>query len=214
MISWAIRGFAQELEGLLPEPVRTVQISDYLGEIIKNADTMRKIIDSLRAYTRKTIEHVEQVDVNSVIDEALSLLSRQLDSRGIEFSRDFARDLPKVVANAVQLEQVIINLVSNSREAIAETGRGHGRITIGTRPAGKLVEIRVSDDGIGMNEGTRAKIFNPFFSTRDAGKGMGLGLSISYGIIGLPHGSIMVESELGKCTEFTIRIPQDFRELG
>jgi signal transduction histidine kinase len=87
-------------------------------------------------------------------------------------------------------------------------------VSITTRPSGDFVEVEFRDDGTGMNERTKAKAFNPFFTTKEVGKGMGLGLSLSYGNINKLHGSIVVESELGKGAAFLIRIPRDFRELG
>jgi signal transduction histidine kinase len=81
------------------------------------------------------------------------------------------------------------------------------------RRNGKFVEIDFRDDGIGMSEPTKSKAFNPFFTTKEVGKGMGLGLSLSYGILNRIQGTITVESELGKGTCFTVRLPVDFREL-
>jgi signal transduction histidine kinase len=117
-----------------------------------------------------------------------------------------------VYANPLQLEQVFINLATNARDAIEATGRGKGVIRIETRRQGKLIEIRFSDDGTGMSERVKEKAFNPFFTTKEVGQGMGLGLSLSYGMVSKLHGTIVVESEIGKGTTFVIRIPQDWRE--
>jgi two-component system NtrC family sensor kinase len=153
-------------------------------------------------------------DIHAVIEESLKMLGRQFASRGISVERNFAADgLPKVYAIPLQLEQVFINLATNARDAIEAAGRGKGVVTISTRRAGKFVEVTFKDDGCGMNERTKAKAFNPFFTTKEVGKGMGLGLSLSFGILSKIQGSIMVESELGKGAAFTVRIPTDFREL-
>jgi signal transduction histidine kinase len=141
------------------------------------------------------------------------MLARQFSSRGITVQRDFSKDVPKVYANPVALEQVFINLATNARDAIEAAGRGSGNIWISTRKAGDFAEVSFRDDGCGMTERTKAKAFNPFFTTKEVGKGMGLGLSLSYGIVGKLHGSIMVESELGKGATFLMRVPRDFREL-
>ena len=114
----------------------------------------------------------------------------------------------------MQLEQVFINLATNARDAIEATSRGSGKVSISTTHSAGFIEVYFRDDGIGMNDRTKAKMFNPFFTTKEVGKGMGLGLSLSYGILSKLHGSIVVETELGKGTAFLIKIPCDFREMG
>jgi len=212
-----IRGYAQELQALaLPsgaEPSTRPAIESSLVEIISNSDKMAHIIDYLRTFTRKSVEKHEFTNIHDAVEEALKMLSRQFKARGIAVQRDFAPALPKLYANPLQLEQVFINLATNARDAIETTGRGHGTISIKTTKSGNFVEVRFRDDGIGMAEKTKSKIFNPFFTTKEVGKGMGLGLSLSYGILSKLHGSMVVESELGKGTTFVVRIPVDFREL-
>jgi len=207
-----IRGYAQELQVIMkdaPEDLR-----GHLGEIVSGADKMASIIGYLRTFTRKSTEKFEWADVNFAIEEALKMLSRQYQSRGIVVTREMPADLPKVYAIPLQLEQVFINLASNARDAIDSTQRGTGTVKITTRDVEQFVEVRFQDNGCGMNEKTKTKIFNPFFTTKEVGKGMGLGLSLSYGILSKLHASIVVESEIGKGTTFVIRIPKDFRELG
>jgi PAS domain S-box-containing protein len=213
----AIRGYAQELEyGLAPVVKGTSaegEVSIGLKEIISAADKMAAIISHLRTHTRKSTEDFSVFEVRQPIEEALKMVSRQLASRGIEVVRDFA-DGAQVYSNSLSLEQVFINLTTNARDAIEATGRGRGTITIAARSDGAFVEVRFRDDGIGMAQVTKAKAFNPFFTTKEVGKGMGLGLSLSYGILSKVHGSIRIESEEGKGTTFVIRIPKDFREHG
>jgi two-component system NtrC family sensor kinase len=127
--------------------------------------------------------------------------------------RTFSGSIPRVFANALQLEQVFINLIGNGRDAIEATGRGHGVIRISTEAEQGTVVIRFRDDGSGMNERIRTRIFDPFFTTKEPGKGMGLGLSLSLGMISRINGTILVDSEIGRGTEFVIRIPEDYREV-
>lgn len=210
-----IRGYAQELQSLaLPHLKHVPESESCLKEIVSNVDKMAQIIQYLRTFVRKSVENFEMTDVHHTIEEAMKMLSRQFASRGIQVNRDYGRNVPQVYANPLQLEQVFINFATNARDAIEETGRGKGSVTIVTRAVGKLVEIRFSDDGVGMSERTKAKTFNPFFTTKEVGKGMGLGLSLSYGMISKLHGTIVVESEVGKGTQFIVRLPQDYRELG
>lgn len=204
-----IRGYAQELQaGLGPN-----ESAAALREICSNVDKMSAIIGHLRTFVRGSTERHEMTDVHHAIEEALKMLSRQLASHGIRVERHFATNLPGVYANPLQLEQVFINLMTNARDAIQATGRGSGVIAITTRPAGKFVEILFRDDGTGINERAKTKIFNPFFTTKEVGKGMGLGLSLSYGILSKLQGSIVVESEWGKGAAFLIRVPRDFRDV-
>ncbi|MFN7686017.1 MAG: sensor histidine kinase [Oligoflexia bacterium] len=219
----AIRGYGQELQVLLSGPAsgagserappKVQEIQSYLGEMIKGVDKMTAIIKYLRAFTRKSTEGHDFLDLHQVIQDALQLAQAQLESRGITVHKFFSQELPRVYANPVQLEQVFINLATNARDAIEATGRGQGRIEIHTRVSDRLVEVVFKDDGIGMDERTKAKAFNPFFTTKEVGQGMGLGLSLSYGILSKIHATIVVESELGKGASFRIRIPLDYREL-
>ena len=213
-----IRGYAQEMQHILGSALAGSasenEVKLAMAEIISSADKMSKIISHLRTFTRKTTEDFQMVDVTLPIDDALKLVSRQLASRGIEVVRDFGVDVPKVYANPLQLEQVFINLTTNARDAIESRGLGQGKISIRTRKRGNFAEIEFQDDGIGMSEKTKAKAFNPFFTTKEVGQGMGLGLSLSYGMISKIHGSFRVESSEGRGTMFTIQIPEDFRELG
>lgn len=213
-----IRGYAQELRAD-QSPEATVRLKDserseYLGEIVSNAEKMAGIIEYMRAFIRKSSEGHEMVDVHQPIEESLKMLARQYAMRGITVSRAFGTDVPRIWANPLQIEQVFINLATNARDAIEATGRGSGKVTISTRADGDFVEVRFQDDGTGMADRTKAKAFNPFFTTKEAGKGMGMGLSLSYGILNKLHGSILVESELGRGATFVVRIPKDFRELG
>ena len=111
------------------------------------------------------------------------------------------------------MEQVLINLSSNAKDAIQASRHHSGKIEITTRKKSGWIEIIFKDNGLGMDQKTQSKIFNPFFTTKEVGKGMGLGLSLSYGILQKFHASISVKSELGKGTEFCIRVPIDFREI-
>jgi PAS domain S-box-containing protein len=205
-----IKGYAQELQTGALKPA---EVDTSLKEIVSNVDKMSAIIGYLRTFVRKSTENYEEADVHHAIEESLKMLSRQFASRGITVERRFDSRLPKVYANPLQLEQVFINLATNARDAIEATGRGRGQITISTRAAGDFVEIVFQDDGTGMSDKTKNKAFNPFFTTKEVGKGMGLGLSLSYGILSKIQGSIVVESEWGKGAAFRIRIPRDFREL-
>ena len=214
----SIRGYSQEIQyhlsHLTVDPNTRTILDLSLREVIEGSDKMAKIIQSLRTFTRRSTEDFEIFPASRPIEEALKMVTRQLESRGIEVLRTYPQSEPQIYANALQLEQVFINLTTNARDAIEATHRGRGKIQIQISDIGKFVEVRFQDNGAGMNEKTISKVFNPFFTTKEVGKGMGLGLSLSYGMISKIHGSIRVESEEGRGTTFVIRIPKDFRELG
>ncbi len=208
-----IRGYAQELQAVLsPLPQYDGEISYFLKEIVSNSDKMASIIQHLRVFTRKSVEKHEKTDVHEAIDEALKMMERQFFSRGIKVKKNYGK-IATVYANPLQLEQVFINLSANARDAMESSLQESGCIEISTQMSGDFVEVRFKDNGCGMNERTQSKLFNPFFTTKDVGKGMGLGMSISYGILNKINGSIVVESAVGKGTEFIIKIPIDFREM-
>ncbi len=217
----AIKGFAQEAKVSCKEENPQTTLS-HLKEVVEGADKMQKIISHLRNFTRKSTEDFHWVDIHSIIDESLLMLDKQLKSRGIQVEKSYSMNLPKVYCNPFQLEQVFINLSTNARDAIEANNENEGRIYIQTRqnldgvveggnPSG-VVEVVYQDNGCGIAESIKAKVFNPFFTTKEVGKGMGLGLSISYGILTRINASILVESTVGKGTVFTIRLPVDYRQ--
>lgn len=212
-----LMGFGQELERLVKEKFPDPIAIDYTGEITKNATRMKKIIQQLREFTRKSLDDFENVSVQGVIEDSLQLLEQQFKSRGIEVKIQGAAELPKIFCNPFQLEQVFINLATNARDAIEATGRGTGHIDIEIkRKAGdpkRFLEVSFRDDGVGMESETKNKAFEPFYTTKEVGKGTGLGLSVSYGILSKIHGSMMIESAPGKGASFLLTLPVDYRTL-
>lgn len=210
----AVKGFAQEAKALVLRGLSKDDMVSHLDEVVKGADKMEKIISHLRNFTRKSTEDFTTVDVHAVIDESLLLIDKQLRSRGISVVKNFEADLPSIYCNPFQLEQVFINLATNARDAIEATKNGRGTIKIQTMRSktDDFIEVKYEDDGCGISESAKGKIFNPFFTTKEVGEGMGLGLSISYGILTRLNASIVVESAVGKGSVFTIRLPVDYRK--
>jgi len=212
-----LMGFSQELEMILKEKFPDPTALDFAQEVTKNAVRMKKIIQQLREFTRKSMEDFEDVEVQGVISDSLVLLEQQFRSRGIEVSISAEENLPKIYCNPFQLEQVFINLATNARDAIEATGRGSGKIEIEVRrksgDAKRFLEVGFRDDGIGMESETKSKAFEPFYTTKEVGKGTGLGLSVSYGILSKIHGSMMIESAPGKGASFLLTLPVDYRTL-
>ena len=141
------------------------------------------------------------VDLNVEIESALLMLDNEISKKG-RVVRNLG-NLPKTVANPHLLNQMFINLIRNAIQAI----EADGIITITTEVKNNYISIEISDNGVGIPIDDIQNIFNPFFTTREVGSGVGLGLSIAYRIIESHNGNIDVQSELGRGTTFTIRLP-------
>ena len=166
----------------------------------------RDIVLGLRNFSRLDEAKFTEVDVHEAIDNTLNLISGELKNR-IQIHKEY-REIPKISCYASQINQVLMNILSNAAQAIEESGN----IWITTQAMrgynGKdMVSISIQDTGKGMDEATMEKIFDPFFSTKEVGQGTGLGLSISYGIIQNHGGEIQVKSQVGIGTEFIINLP-------
>ena len=177
---------------------------------LKNAmQQVRKateIISHLRTFGRVASVSREPVSIDQVIERALSLMQEQLRGRDIEIDLDLSPAAPVVVGNAIQLEQVFINLLTNARDAMADSPRKMVRIS--TRVVHDVVDLVFSDTGSGIPEGLEQRIFDPFFTTKEVGQGTGLGLSITYGIIKDHGGAIAVANRPQGGAVFQIRLPR------
>ena len=173
-----------------------------LGEIKRAADRAAELTKQLLAFGRRQVLKPRPLDLNAAVTDAGALLQRLLGDH-VELEILPAPALGTVRADPGQIEQVIVNLVVNGRDAMPDGGK----LTIRTRNADDgFVELSVSDTGLGMDEQTRAQIFEPFFTTRE--QGVGLGLASVYGIVQQSGGDITVESEPGTGSTFTVRLPR------
>jgi C4-dicarboxylate-specific signal transduction histidine kinase len=175
-----------------------------LNSALEQVRKATEIITHLRTFGRATSVVLEPVAINDVVERALSLTREQLRLRQIEVELDLA---PGVVVpgNAIQLEQVFINLVTNARDAIGDAPRRVIRIASAAEPP--VVRISVADTGPGIPGGLEQRIFDPFFTTKEVGTGTGLGLSITYGIIQEHGGTISVESPADGGACFVVELP-------
>src|SRR5467141_2307793 len=181
---------------------------EILGELrhaMQQVSKATEIISHLRTFGRAAPVSRESISLREVIERALSLMGEQLRLREIEVTVDLGPQEPLVVGNAIQLEQVFINVLTNARDAVAESPRKEIRISGSVGSA--AVEIAVADTGGGIPRGLERRIFDPFFTTKEVGKGMGLGLSITYGIIKEHGGTISVMSQPGEGAAFLIHLP-------
>lgn len=165
-----------------------------------------EIISHLRTFGRAATVSREPVMINQIIERSLSLIQEQLRLRQIQVKVNLPAEDAIVIGNAIQLEQVFINLLANARDALASAPKK--LITITCRVEQAIVVLSFADSGTGIPEGLEQRIFDPFFTTKEVGSGTGLGLSITYGIIKEHQGTITVENHPGEGATFWIRLPR------
>ena len=212
----AIQGWA-ELGEEQSAQNKDATLENYFKKIHLQCDRVTSLIRQLLAFARRQILEPRNLSLNQSVQDVMSLLDKVI-GKDIEIKTALAADLAAVRADPTQIEQVLMNLCINSRDAMPKGGR----ITIETRNArfseddcrrtaglqpGQFGEIRVVDTGAGMDAATRERIFEPFFTTKGTGKGTGLGLATVYGIVKQHSGFILVESEVGSGSTFRIFIP-------
>jgi two-component system NtrC family sensor kinase len=176
-----------------------------LEEVVKQTRRCRDIVKGLLEFSRHSKVSTEPTNLNDIIQESLSLVSKQAQFLNVNVITNYDPQLPPVMADRSELEQVMMNILINAAQAMQE----RGTITITTRhnAPGNSVEVLIADTGCGVPAEQIDQIFDPFFTTKKSGQGTGLGLSIAYGIITSHRGTISVESEVGKGSTFTIRLP-------
>jgi signal transduction histidine kinase/CheY-like chemotaxis protein len=198
----SIMGYTQLLLGRdLPADIRR-----RLENVYAESERMAKIVKNLLTFARKHPPEKRHLGLNGVIEKTLDLKQYHFRVNQIRVETALAGDLPMTMLDFHQIQQVLINLLNNAEQAMAERGRG-GRIRIATRAAGGRIEARLSDDGPGIPLEIQSHIFEPFFTTKKDEKGTGLGLSLCYGIMQEHGGSIRVESRPGQGATFILELP-------
>lgn len=180
------------------------EVPKIINGILKGTQRISKIVSGLKTFAHQGQSRKTEVDLNEIIKESLELCHTVLKHE-VEVSLETTEEPVLITADAQQLEQVLVNLITNAAHAME--GSQQRRLTIASRILEDQVEISVSDTGYGMDKETLKKIWNPFFTTKPVGKGTGLGMSISQGIIEDHDGTIRIESTLGQGTTFFITLP-------
>ncbi|HSR50712.1 MAG TPA: PAS domain S-box protein [Acidobacteriota bacterium] len=202
---------------VLTELDRDTPFREFVEQIKKAGDRASLLTGQILAFSRRQVLQGRTIELNESLEEIGGLI-RRLIGEDIELSTEFSDRTGQIKIDPGQLEQVVMNLVVNARDAMP----GGGRLSIrssalsldrdqsegmGIEP-GEYVQLRVSDTGIGMDEATQKRIFEPFFTTKEMDKGTGLGLSTIYAIVRQNGGAVSVESQVGKGTAFTVYLPQ------
>ncbi|HEX7192331.1 MAG TPA: ATP-binding protein [Thermoanaerobaculia bacterium] len=197
MRKWVDRGDSLESH--------TTDMHDSLSVIESESRRCGEIVHNLLTFARVQPMNMSDFDVNRVVHQTMKIVEHKLDLANIESVLDLAPELPLIRGDAGQIEQVLLALVMNAIDAMPH----EGTLQIATRPSagGKNVVLTVADDGTGIAPEVLQRLFDPFVTTKEEGKGVGLGLAISRSIVERHNGRISVESELGRGTKFTIEIP-------
>jgi len=190
---------------LLRDETDATGYKDDLLTIEKQTRNCKKIVEDLLNFARKSGTHLSDVNINPALDAVISVVRNQLELDNILIRTHYDDHLPQIAGDTEKLKQVFMNMLINARQAIGK----NGTITVVTAvdADGPSVMITFKDDGPGIEPDIMDKIFDPFFTTKPTGQGTGLGLSVSYGIIEDHQGDIQVSSEVGRGTEFRIRLP-------
>jgi len=187
-------------------PLQIKQFQKYLDLMETETRRTSRIVSNLLTFARQSKMELRRLDLNRLIEQTLLLNSNQLKIGGIKVVKDLDPNLPEMVGSEDQLQQVFMNLVSNAAEAMEKNG-GVLRIETGHVLQDGKVHVIFNDNGIGIPEESFPKLFEPFFTTKKKGKGVGLGLSVAYGIVQELGGSIFVKSKPGEGTTFHIKLP-------
>jgi len=182
------------------------EFDESVDKIEKHVIRARKIIHNLLGFARRMEPAKEKINVNNLLEETTGFLENEAKYLSIRVEKKYADDVPVIVSDLSQIQQVVLNILNNAIDAIGS----NGTITVSSRYLHKSgqIEIAVADTGKGIPESELTRIFDPFYTTKEVGKGTGLGLSISYSIIEKLGGHITVESKVGEGTVFTILLPK------
>jgi len=191
------------LTGIDEQKTDIKEILDSLNICKRQIERCKNITTKMLQFGRKRKPELKPTEIKPVITEIISMMELQVKAKNIEISKNIQENLPPVIIDPLELEQVIVNLIQNSFHALPKGGR----IKISASYEESRVSIEVKDNGVGISQENIERIFEPFFTTKPVGEGTGLGLSVCYGIVQTWGGSIEVDSKPGKGTSVRIIIP-------
>ena len=181
-------------------------VKDLIKSCVEGTERTKNIILDLKNFSRMEEMVLTQFNIPKEIDTTLNILNNKYKNR-ITVVKDYEQNVPKIEAYGGQLNQVFMNILDNAQYAI----KGEGTVTISVKQEGENVVIKFSDTGEGIKKEDIRKVFEPFFTTKPVGQGTGLGMSITYRVIKNHNGEIFIDSEVGKGTTFTIKLPINYK---
>jgi len=202
-VNTPLAGISSYAQMLIDETPSDDPRRDLLERIEIQTFRASEIVNNLLNFARFSDSDYEEINVNSLMMDTLSLLKHQLRNANIEIDLECDPTLPRTIGNGGKLQQVFMNLFINAKDSMPQGGR----LRLRTLERDSELFIEVRDTGTGISKEDIKRIYDPFFTTKSVGKGTGLGLSVSYGIIQEHSGRISVESELGKGTTFLVALP-------
>ncbi len=201
----SVIGYTSLLVESESDPERTAQLKIIEGEGLRAREIVKKLLDFAHQVEPKR----ETVDIKRILKVVLSLVTGPARASNIAIKEEYAEGLPDILVDVSQIEQVFLNIINNSMDAMPHGGT----LTVKSFLAGRYIAVSVSDKGRGIETEMLPRIFEPFFTTKDKVSGAGLGLSVSLGIIERHGGKIDVESSVGEGTKFTVRLPVNEAEV-
>ncbi len=205
--------FAHFLKSRTP-PDKSQDLED-INVIIEQAERCTKIIKGMLGFARKGVSEVTDIDVNELLKLTVEMVKNQAKFHNVNLVMELGADLAPVKIDPNSMQQVFLNMLTNAADAMNDKGEirlATREVSEGPGPGNRFVEIEVTDNGPGIYPNNLGKIFEPFFTTKPVGKGTGLGLPVSYGIVKKHGGDIVVRSKVGEGTSFFIRLPASLEE--
>jgi C4-dicarboxylate-specific signal transduction histidine kinase len=218
-INQPLAGISMGLDNVLLKLSSKKMTEEYLHQkidvLLKHIDRIKHIIEHIRTFSREQVStSIERVDVNEVCRNAISMLQTQYQNHNVIITSNLDETIEYVVGNTYKLEQVVLNLITNAKDAVDEKEQMirdssyQKHITLSTSCDVDRIYVDIEDNGVGISEEHIQNIFDPFFTTKDPEHGTGLGLSVSYGIIKEMRGDISVQSQSGEYTLMRISLPR------
>ncbi|MCU0573507.1 MAG: ATP-binding protein [Syntrophobacteraceae bacterium] len=189
----------------IQESENYTEFEDAVRKIDYHVDRAKKVTHRLLGFARRMEPVNEKVDINRILDETIDFLRNEAHYRNIVINTDFCRNMPQTMSDSSQLQQVFLNILNNAIDAVGKDGLIS--VTTQYRPSDTEICVIIQDNGPGIPSDVLTRIFDPFFTTKELGSGTGLGLSISYSIVEKLGGRVLVASEVGQGTAFSIYLP-------
>ena len=187
--------------------VEAKELADESNQLLEDGayglQEMSTLVGSLKDFARLDRKSTDQIDIHDCIASSLTIASNHIRENNVTVVKDYD-DLPKIACIPSKLNQLFLNIITNGCQAMSQNG---GQLTVKTSQDNGNIRVQFTDQGVGMDEATKQKMFDPFFTSKEIGVGTGLGMSIAFKIIDAHNGKIDVESEVGVGTTLTISLP-------